>query len=490
MFQRTLNLFLFLMILSVSCFAADNVKQCEFAGSWYSGDKDTLSRDIDDYLKKADLPKIDGEILGVICPHAGYAFSAPLAAYSYKLLTGRKYDAVILLGSTHKYYFSGATVYNKGGFQIPLGELNVDSDIAAELLKVEGVQANFDYFKGEHSLEMQMPFLYKVLPNTPIVPVLFGDVKFDFIERMAAKLVDISAKKNILIVVSSDMSHYHPYDEANVLDLDTIDLIGQLRAAKLWTTRNVGEGRACGIAGIGVFLEYLNLRHARIEVLKHLNSGDTSGDKTKVVGYLSAAGMISNGPAAKEEAMNEFSLNGEEKKKLLEIARETLETYIRDKKIPKYKITDANICQGRGAFVTLTKNGDLRGCIGRMAADEPLYQVISEMAIQAAVEDPRFPPVRENELKDITIEISVLTPMKPLKSLDDIVVGRDGLLLRKGFNQGVFLPQVPGEQGWDKKAYLENLCYKAGLSDKNAYMDSDAKLSSFQAIVFNETEYK
>jgi len=482
--------FIFVFILPLMTHCADQVKQCEFAGSWYPGDKDILSRDIDDYLRKADLPKMEGSVLGVISPHAGYVFSAPVAAYSYKILTGRKYDAVILLGPTHKYYFDGAVVYDSGKFKIPLGEFVISDTIAKELLTVDGILANRDSFKGEHSLEMQLPFLYKVLPQIPIVPVLFGDVNFDFIERFAAKLVEIAEKKNILIVVSSDMSHYHPYEQALQIDADTIELAQQLRAAKLWTTRDNGDGRACGIAGIAVFLEYLNLRHAQLQVLKYLNSGDTSGDKGKVVGYFSAAGIIDDRFQAKEEPMNEFSLNKDEKKKLLEIARETLEMYIRDEKIPKYSVTDANICQERGAFVTLTKNGQLRGCIGLMVSDRPLYRVISEMAVQAAVEDPRFSPVRESELKDIEIEISVLTPMRPVKSIDDIVVGRDGLLLRKGFNQGVFLPQVPGEQGWDKKAYLENLCYKAGLSDKDAYLEPDARLMSFQAIVFNEKEDK
>jgi hypothetical protein len=323
------------------------------------------------------------------------------------------------------------------------------------------------------------------------VPILFGDVDFVMIERVAAKLAQIASKKNILIVVSSDMSHYHQYNDAKIIDKDTIDLIKELRSGKLWSTREYEDGRACGVAGIAVFLEYLNLREANIQILKSLNSGDISGDKVKVVGYLSAVGYMGKKPqqdqaAQKEESMIDFSLNKDEKQKLLEIARETLENYIRSGKISKYKIDNANICQNRGAFVTLTKDGQLRGCIGRIVADEPLYKVISEMAIQAAVEDPRFTPVRENELSDIHVEISVLTPFKKVESLDDIKIGTHGLILRKGFSSGLFLPQVPVEQGWDKKTYLEQLCHKAGLSDKDAYLDDDVQLMSFEAIVFGE----
>jgi len=180
-------------------------------------------------------------------------------------------------------------------------------------------------------------------------------------------------------------------------------------------------------------------------------------------------------------------LSDDDKKMLLRIARETLQNYLVGGKLSKFKTDSKNLNENRGAFVTLTEHGQLCGCIGRMSADEPLYKVISEMAIAAAVNDPRFPAVRSDELKDIEIEISVLTPFTIVKNIDDIKVGTHGLMLRKGFNTGVFLPQVPGEQGWDKKAYLEELGHKAGLSS-DAYLDKDSTIYSFEAIVFGENK--
>ena len=187
--------------------------------------------------------------------------------------------------------------------------------------------------------------------------------------------------------------------------------------------------------------------------------------------------------------MKDFALNSEEKKTLLKIARGTLESYLKEGKTEDFNIESSNLKEKRGAFVTLKKGGELRGCIGRIVADKPLYEVIGEMAIEAATGDPRFPSLEYSELKDVEIEISVLTPFREVKDIDEIEVGRHGLMIRKGFYSGLLLPQVPTEYRWDRDAFLQHTCIKAGLSPQD-YKDKDAVIYSFCAIVFSEEEFK
>ena len=182
-----------------------------------------------------------------------------------------------------------------------------------------------------------------------------------------------------------------------------------------------------------------------------------------------------------------MSLTKDEKITLLNVARSTLESYLKSKKVPDFNVDSPSLKEKRGVFVTLKKEGQLRGCIGRIVADTPLYKAVSKVAIDSATSDPRFPSLRQQELKDLEIEISVMTPFAEVNNLDEIKVGTDGLLLKKGFYTGLLLPQVPGEYGWDKKTFLEHLCLKAGL-DTEAYKDKDTVIYIFSAEVFSEKE--
>ncbi|MDD3726208.1 MAG: AmmeMemoRadiSam system protein A [Candidatus Ratteibacteria bacterium] len=180
-------------------------------------------------------------------------------------------------------------------------------------------------------------------------------------------------------------------------------------------------------------------------------------------------------------------LTEQQKQKLLKIARETLEYYLSGRELPPLPNGDPVLQERRGVFVTLKKEGELRGCIGYIEGVEPLAMAVRDMAIQSATGDPRFPPVRYEELKDIEIEISVLTPLKRVKSSEEIVLGRDGVIVKKGPRQGVFLPQVADETGWSKEEFLSNLCmYKAGLPP-DAWKDNNTEIYIFQADVFSET---
>ncbi|MCK4809457.1 MAG: AmmeMemoRadiSam system protein B [Candidatus Omnitrophica bacterium] len=499
---------------------AEEIKKAEFAGFFYPADSKDLNSSLDRYLKEAEVSPIEGEILGVICPHAGYIYSAAIAAYSFKILENKKIDTVIILAPTHNYYFEGVSIYPQGFFQTPLGNLEVDSELAREFKNLNFVQFKKEYFNREHSVEVELPFIRKVMGEVKIVPVIFGSVGYEEMEHLAEKLFRISSRRNIIIVVSTDLSHYHPYEAAVKIDSDTMNLIREKDSRKLWNTRSYSGGRACGMGPLITFLEYVKKKRARIEILKYANSGDTAGDRSRVVGYLSAAACVGREfqsldnerqirdkgremrekaedrgkeykKVDKEEAgrMEDYDLIREEKISLLNIARKTLEIYLKSGGIPEFNVNSKELKEERGAFVTLKKGGALRGCIGRIVSDTPLYKVISKLAVDSAVNDPRFKPLSFEELKEVEIEISVLSPFEKINKLEEIEVGKHGLIIQKGFSSGLLLPQVPVEYNWDRTTFLEHLCSKAGLP-QTAYKDEDAVIHKFIALVFSEDEFK
>ena len=207
-----------------------------------------------------------------------------------------------------------------------------------------------------------------------------------------------------------------------------------------------------------------------------------------VVGYVAAAVYKSfeTEESSLPDEESSYELSDREREQLLGIARSSIKKFLAGEDVPKFEVTGKLAEQG-AAFVTLKRNGQLRGCIGNTVAREPLYQSGSGCAIQAAIADPRFSPVASEELPKLHIEISVLTPLQEVKSLDEIEVGRDGLMIFHGRSRGLLLPQVASEYGWDRITFLEQTCRKAGLG-KNAYRETDAALYRFQAIVFGEKE--
>ena len=260
----------------------------------------------------------------------------------------------------------------------------------------------------------------------------------------------------------------------------------------------------CGGAPAVAVLKAALARGAdRVKILKYSDSGDITGDKSSVVGYVAAVIYKSNNndksedrkksdppknseakPSNDKVTASKFGLNESNKKELLKIARQSVVGYLSDGKIPEFKVSD-DLQKFGAAFVTLTENGQLRGCIGYTTAVEPLYRTVSTCAVQAAVADPRFPPVKKEEIDKLHIEISVLTPLQQIKSFDEIEIGRDGLMIFKGDRRGLLLPQVATDYGWDVTRFLEETCRKAGLSS-NDYKSPEAVVYKFQAVIFGE----
>lgn len=490
--KTIINVFFALVIITASVYA-QKTKEAEFAGSFYPVDKNVLSSMIDGFLNQAGSLAVDGDILGIVVPHAGYIYSGAVAAYSYKSLTGKKFDTVVLLGSSHRHQFRGIAVYDDGVFSVPLGELAVDKAVAKEIGSLAPAQRNKDYFNNEHSLEVQLPFIIKTLGSVQIVPVLFGEVTFDNLEEISRKLTLISQDKKVLILVSTDLSHYLSYSDAVEKDEETAAWIKNKNVSLLWDSWINGEGRGCGISPLTAFLMYVKEKNADIEVLKYANSGDTAQDKSRVVGYMSAVAFkVRN---EKEAGMQGYSLTDEEKNRLLKIARMTLERFLKDGKKTEVKADSDNLKVKRGAFVTLHKNGQLRGCIGTMAADAPLYKVIAEFAVYSATQDRRFSAVTYDELKDIEIEISVLTEPQYLAAdswqdlMNKLQPLRDGVIIISRLGSSTYLPQV-WEQLPDKEEFLSSLCVKGGLApDYWKTNFKDIKVQTYQAIVFSESQF-
>ncbi len=473
----------------------EQVRQSVIAGSWYPGSPTELSGMIQGFLERVPEQESKGQLLALIAPHAGYVFSGQVAAYSYKLLEKQKFQSVIIISPSHQMRFPGVATYELGGFQTPLGVVPLDYDLIARIKKREARIVHLpEAHSKEHALEIQLPFLQTVMPGFKLVPLIMGEQDYSTCKWLADALADAVRGKSVLIVASSDLSHYHSYDQARALDKVLIDRVNALDPQGLSDSLARGECEACGGGPIvAAMLTAVRLGANVGQVLYSANSGDATGNKNDlrgVVGYLAGA-LWKNDAAAASAASppgdvgTESRLTPDERKILHRIARESIEAKLRGDSPPKIepaKMT-ANLKEPRGAFVTLQKHGDLRGCIGHMVTSQLLYQTITEVAVAAAFQDPRFMPVTPDEFKELSIEISVLTPLKKISNVEEIKVGVHGILMQRGGAGGVLLPQVATEYGWDRKTFLENTCLKARLPI-DAWKDDKTEIYIFSAEVF------
>ncbi len=448
---------------------------------------------IDTYLENARDAGVSGEIIGLISPHAGYEYSGQVAANAYQQIAGRNYQTVVVIAPSHTEYFPEISVYNGDGFKTPLGPVCLDKDLASQLVaqhRAVVFSARGHWIAGsvrqEHSLEVQLPFLQKVLKNFKIVPIVMGDQGYSSCQTLGETLAKVLPNKKALIVASSDLSHFHPYDRAVKLDKTVISHIERFDFTGLSEDIERGICEACGggpMVAAMIAAEMLGANRAK--VLLYANSGDVTGDRSSVVGYMAAMLYKEAAEKRQEKAGIKLGLSEGDKQQLLTLARTTVECELRGEEPPELTSESQVLNQKRGAFVTLTKWGTLRGCIGYVEAHKPLYQTVKEVAISAALHDPRFPPIGKEELKEIKVEISVLTPPRRIKEIEEIKVGRDGIIIKKGYDQGLLLPQVATEYGWDLPTFLEHTCHKAGLP-KDAWQDKDTEIWIFSAEVFGE----
>lgn len=468
------------------------IRKSVIAGSWYPGNPTVLKAEVEDYLGNAPGESVDGLILAIVSPHAGYAYSGQVAAYSYKLIAGKPFDSVIIIGPSHRAYFQGASIYNEGGYETPLGIVKVDQALADAIIEQSDlISTTSAAHAQEHSVEIQLPFLQVVLGDFQFVPVVMGTQDRKTCEALADAIVAATKDKNVLVVASSDLSHFHGYDHAMNLDAVALKRIEKMDWQGLLADLDSGSCEACGGGPVAATIMIAQKRGAdSAKILKYANSGDVTGDRRGVVGYAAAVFYAKRdaGRSSKETNVGVgLGLSSNDKRQLLSIARKSIESRLTGKALPDLSSGSKIFHEERGAFVTLRKHGELRGCIGSFESRGALYKTVEEMAQSAAFHDPRFPAMSAGELNDVSIEISVLTPLRKIKSIDEIEVGKHGIYIIRGIYRGVLLPQVATQYNWDKITFLEETCHKAGLP-ANAWKDGETEIYVFSADIFTEHE--
>ena len=472
--------------------SGEQVRKAAVAGGFYPSDPKELTVTVDSFLAHAGVPAQGGQIIALVAPHAGYPFSGAVAAHSYALLKGRPTHRVVVIAPSHYEAFPFASVYEGDAYTTPLGPIAVDREFARKLarsdpeikLSSRGHVPSQD--RAEHSLEVQLPFLQRTLSDFKLVPIVMGDQSYEISRALGVALAELVRGTDTLIVASSDLSHYYPYEQAVALDAKTLNAIEEWDYLTLSDNFQTRTWEACGGGPIvAAMITAERLGAARAKVIKYANSGDVTGDRSRVVGYGAVALFQAEGRSPEPP---KFSLTSVEKRQLLEIARKSVESVVKDGKLYELPANlPQSLMQDRGAFVTIKENGDLRGCIGHTAAIQPLALTVRDVAGFAALQDPRFRPVTAGELPQLKYEISVLSPMRRVSDVNQIKVGEHGLMIKKGRYRGILLPQVAPEQHWNRNTFLDETAMKAGLPAK-AWRDKDADLFLFTAVVFGESE--
>ena len=486
-----LFLLCFFSVLGPVFSQGNQVRKPVVAGSFYPAGTNELSANIQKYLNNAKGVTENDEIFGLISPHAGYVFSGIVAAQGYKQIIGRDYDCVIVISPSHHEYFNFSSVMESGSYQTPLGTITIDKKMAKKIAtgKKSIKLSTSGHFQShlarqEHSLEVQLPLLQKTLGDFNFVPIVMGDQSLKACNELSDAIYKAAKDKKILIIASSDLSHFHPYQEAKKIDENCVAIIENYDSQKLLQQLESGKVEACGGAPIVTMLKATKRMGAdKIKILMYANSGDTYGDRSSVVGYMSAVAVRKKPDQIDGEIKSYYSKA--EKDELLHIARVTIENSVKGLPVPEFKVKYEKLVEKRGAFVTLNKFGQLRGCIGFTQPAYPLYQTVGYVARSAALEDPRFPPVNVRELKQLHLEISVLTLPGKITDINKIQVGKHGIIIKQGLKQGLLLPQVAVDYNWDRITFLEQSCLKAGLK-KNDWKNPSTEIFIFSADIFGE----
>lgn len=492
------NALLIVSFLLFSFLYAADIREPARAGQWYPADPQALRAQVAGFFAQVpeEGPAKRLQPFVIVAPHAGFAYSGRVAAHAYAGLKPKQFDTVVIIGTSHSFQNGVVALSPAAAFRTPLGAVPVDRAMTDRLAKADRrfVQSA-DIHKPEHSIEAQLPFLQERLGNFSIVPVLTATADRATLDLFARELIAAieASKKKVLIAVSTDLSHYHDYHTANAMDGETLRLMVAGKWDDLRGKMTSGACEACGSHAFHIaarILEHYGVTGGTL--VKAENSGDavTESRPGGVVGYGAVIFEKKGGGGQKEGQKSGAQTMTAERRYLLDLARKSIDHALRTGKefVPE-KPAAGILTADRAVFVTLKKHGDLRGCIGQLEARGPLYTAVAEMANSAAFHDPRFSPVRKEEMKDIEIEISILTPPQRIDSYKKVVLKRDGVIVRSGHRGGVFLPQVAEETGWDIDTFLSELCaQKAGLA-RSCYKDTATELSVFQVELFSEKAY-
>ena len=449
----------------------DKIRKPAVAGTFYPANKNQLKEMIDKYLSEIKIDKNEKRKLkALIVPHAGYIYSGPIAASGFVLLKNKNFKKTIIIGPSHYVHLKKASIPQVEYYETPIGLVKL-SNLSKKLLN----ENCFDYIAEahtkEHCLEIEIPFLQTVMKETEIIPIVTGQSQINEITDSLINNID----QDTLIIVSSDLSHFHSYNDAIKLDNQCINCILKMDFNKIYNQE------ACGLFPIIILMNIANHFNWEAKLLDLRNSGDTAGSKDSVVGYASIAFY--------EKEKKALLLSNNDKKKLLELARSSIIKKNINIDVSKYELSKI-LFEKKGCFVTLYLNNELRGCIGYIMPQKPLYQAVIDNAYNAAYKDPRFPQVTKKEIKNLKIEISVLTIPEKINYqsknhlLKILVPKNDGVIISKNNRSATFLPQV-----WDKlpekEIFLKNLCLKAGI-DPNIWEYDKPEVFIYKVFAFNE----
>jgi len=475
------------------------VLRSSLAGTWYSADPEALKKQLDGFFQKADSKTIEN-VIALILPHAGYMWSGQTAAYGLKT-TAKQYKRIVVIGPSHRVAMEDMlSIPRVTHYETPLGQTPLDVEFINKLLEYSFFQNVPQVHKYEHSVQIELPLLQHCQKDFKLVPIVAGSCSPEITNKAGAVLCSLIDAET-LVIASSDFVHYgasHRYvpftenipEEIKKIDMGAYEYIARLDSQGFIDYRKSTGATICGYIPIAVLLSMLG-QDIKAELIKYTTSGELTNNYSNSVSYLS---IVFSGEWKKnsEPVLQENSqeLTEEDKRQLLTLARKTMIYALRNRRVPEASELGITISDSmrypRAAFVTLKKYSQLRGCIGDIFPQRPLYRSIIFNAINACFNDKRFQPVTEDECGDITIEISALTTPEPVSSADEIRIGTDGVVLSKDGHSAVFLPQVAPEQGWDISQTLTQLSLKAQLP-ADAWKEG-ASFLVFQADVFGESE--
>ena len=483
-----LHFVLFSLASFFLCFPAacgDYDRPAAVSGQFYPGEKAQLRETVDRLLSGAKKHELTGRVAAFLVPHAGYVYSGATAARTYKSM-GTKWKTVVLLGPSHRKAVKVAAIWPRGSFQTPLGPVPVDESLASALMSGGLFEDSREAHATEHSLEVQLPFLQAVLKDFKIVPVVLNTEDPDLLRRMGEQLAQtLKGRRDTLLLLSSDLSHYPSSSTARAADRTFLRALERMDPDYLQLTEGMLLSRnepelatlACGGSALLVGLRAARLLGAdRVELLEYVNSGELpQGEPGRAVGYAAAALIASGRPAPAR-----FDLGAAAKKNLLSQARRSIRESFEGGELKALPLsTDPSLNLPAAVFVTLKREGLLRGCIGMTEPRMPLQDAVRYFARAAAFEDRRFQPVAKDELEKVHLEISILTQPVRVKDHGAVVPGKHGVTARQGRNSGLFLPTV-WEQLPTKEEFLTRLCAESRASP-DCWKDSSVILSVFES---------
>ncbi len=490
----------------------NTVRKPVVAGQFYTGNPAALRAEVKRYLDEANPPPVEGEIVAIVSPHAGYMYSGHVAGHGFSMVRGKRFDIVVIISPCHVEYFGYSSIFPGKAYETPLGEVPVDGELSeaiaggSDLVRLDGKgHVSMPGRRGEHALEVQLPFLQVALGDFKIVPIVMGDQSDANIAALGKAIGAALKDRKALIVASTDLSHFHDGSTAEKLDRVFIEKLESFDPDELTGALAKKTTEACGGGPTAAaMIAAAELGAKTCTVLKYANSGDVTGDYSQVVGYVSAV-MVKGKEHSKKTGGAVKQSTGEDKDAgdgeriigngltrndkvfLLKLVRSVIESECAGRPFEPAETISPVLNELRGAFVTLKKDNRLRGCIGYIQAFKPLVSTIAEMAKAAAFNDHRFSPVKAGEVPELHIEISVLSPIERIEDPSRVEVGRHGLIITRGANRGLLLPQVATEWGWDRERFLEQTCLKAGLP-VDAWKQDGTTIEVFTAEIFSEEE--